>query len=231
MTVAAPEALRRLMEGNRRFREDPLGEGWAFEGKGLAELANGQQPFAAVLGCSDSRVPVEVLFGQGPGQLFVVRVAGNVVAPTQLGSLEFAVRQLGVRLVMVLGHSGCGAVDATLQGGVSGAPEYLRALTSRIESGIAPVLADPAGTPAARLERAVHLNVEASRRQLLEDEELGRRRAAGELWIASAVYQIGTGEVELLNDGSPEAEAPEEGAADETPPVGAPVTANRRGAP
>src|SRR5262245_39541798 len=106
------------MEGNRRFRDDPTGEGWGFQGPRLAELADGQQPFAAVLGCSDSRVPVEVLFGQGPGQLFVVRVAGNVVAPTQLGSLEFAVRKLDVRLLMVLGHSGCGAVDATLEGGV-----------------------------------------------------------------------------------------------------------------
>jgi carbonic anhydrase len=204
LAVAPREALRLLMEGNRRFCDDPSGEGWAFQGPRLGELAAGQQPFASVLGCSDSRVPVEVVFGQGPGQLFVVRVAGNVVAPTQLGSIEFAVRQLDVRLVMVLGHSGCGAVDATLQGGVSGAPDYLRALTSRIESGIAQAMAEPADTTGARLERAVRLNVESSRRQLLEDEELARLHASGHLWVASAVYHIATGEVELLNDGSPE---------------------------
>jgi carbonic anhydrase len=190
------------MEGNRRFREDPSAESWAFQGPRLADMADGQRPFAAVLGCSDSRVPIEVVFGQGPGQLFVVRVAGNIVAPTQLGSLEFAVRQLGVRLVMVLGHSGCGAVDATLAGGVSGAPDYLRALTSRIESGIRPAIDDRSLSSAERLEWAVRLNVEASRQQLLEDEELCSLNASGHLWIASAVYHITTGEVELLAEGS-----------------------------
>ena len=204
MAIAPRDALRLLMEGNRRFCEDPSGEGWAFQGPRLAEMAEVQRPFAAVLGCSDSRVPVEVVFGQGPGQLFVVRVAGNVVAPTQLGSMEFAVRQLDVRLVMVLGHSGCGAVQATLEGGVSGAPDYLRALTSRIESGIAQAMAEPPDTTGARLERAVRLNVEASRRQLLEDEEVASLHASGHLWVASAVYHIATGEVELLNEGSPE---------------------------
>jgi carbonic anhydrase len=146
---------------------------------------------------------VEVLFGQGPGQLFVVRVAGNVVAPTQLGSLEFAVRNLNIRLVMVLGHSGCGAVQATLEGAVSGAPDYLRALTSRIEAGIQPAIADVHAPQADRLERAVRLNVEASRRLLLEDEELARLHANGTLWITSAVYHIATGEVELLDEGAP----------------------------
>jgi carbonic anhydrase len=193
------------MEGNRRFRDDPSAESWAFQGPRLAEMAAGQRPFAAVLGCSDSRVPIEVVFSQGPGQLFVVRVAGNVVAATQLGSLEFAVRNLGVRLVMVLGHSGCGAVEATLEGGVSGAPDYLSALTSRIETGIRPAMDDRSLPNADRLEWAVRLNVEASRRQLLEDEELRRLSAEGGLWVASAVYHIATGEVELLSEGSPAA--------------------------
>jgi carbonic anhydrase len=190
------------MDGNRRFRDDPAALGWAFQGPALADLANGQQPFAAVLGCSDSRVPVEVLFGQGPGQLFVVRVAGNIVAPTQFGSLQFAVRNLGIRLVMVLGHSGCGAVEATLEGAVSGAPGYLLALTSRIEAGIAPALAERNASKADRLEHAVRLNVEASRKQLLEDDELARLHRNGTLWIASAVYHIATGEVEVLDPGS-----------------------------
>jgi carbonic anhydrase len=203
VAVAPAEALRRLIEGNRRFREDPTAETWAFQGPRLAEMAAGQKPFAAVLGCSDSRVPIEVVFGQGPGQLFVVRVAGNVVAPTQLGSLEFAVRNLGVPLVMVLGHSGCGAVEATLEGGVTGAPDYLRALTSRIESGILPAVEDRSLESSDRLEWAVRLNVEASRKQLLEDDELRSLNASGRLWVASAVYHIATGAVEILNEGSP----------------------------
>jgi carbonic anhydrase len=213
MAVDPAEALRLLMEGNRRFREDPRAESWAFQGPRLAEMAAGQRPFAAVLGCSDSRVPIEVVFGQGPGQLFVVRVAGNIVAPTQLGSLEFAVRNLGVRLVMVLGHSGCGAVEATLDGAVTGAPEYLSALTSRIETGIQPATMDRTLPAADRLEWAVRLNVEASRRALLEDDELRTLNASGTLWVTSAVYHIATGEVELLNEGSPAAAAlqPEQG--------------------
>ena len=202
MAVTPGDALRRLMEGNRRFRDDPTAESWAFQGPRLAELAEGQTPFAAVLGCSDSRVPIEVVFGQGPGQLFVVRVAGNIVAPTQLGSLEFAVRKLGVRLVMVLGHSGCGAVEATLEGGVSGAPDYLQALTSRIASGIQTAVDNRSLPHADRLALAVRLNVESARRQLLEDDELRRLNTSGWLWVASAVYHIATGDVELLNEGA-----------------------------
>jgi carbonic anhydrase len=204
VAIAAAEALRRLMDGNRRFREDPRAEGWAFQGPLLADLADGQQPFAAVLGCSDSRVPVEVVFGQGPGQLFVVRVAGNVVAPTQLGSVEFAVRELGVRLVVVLGHSGCGAVTATLAGIDDEPPDYLRALTSRIALAIQPVLdepADPTVPLGERLERAVRMNVEASRRLLTgESRELDRLVRSGEVWVVGAVYHITTGEVELLDE-------------------------------
>lgn len=204
MGVSAAEALRRLMDGNRRFREDPLAEAWSFQGPRLAEMAAGQAPFAAVLGCSDSRVPVEVVFGQGAGRLFVVRVAGNVVAPTQLGSLEFAVRRLGVRLVVVLGHSTCGAVAATLEGRASREPDYLRALTSRIARAIAPVLDEPGGTAEERLDRAVRLNVEASRCRLLEDSgELGRLHGAGRLRVASAVYDVATGAVELVDPDEP----------------------------
>jgi len=114
ISIAPDAALRRLREGNRRFMADPyLGTG-ALECTRRAEHSRRQEPLAAVLGCSDSRVPVEMVFGQGLGQLFVVRVAGHVVTPTQLGSLEFAVGRLGVRLIVVLGHSECGAVAATL---------------------------------------------------------------------------------------------------------------------
>jgi len=205
MPVSGEVALQRLLNGNHRFRTETMAEAWASLGPAAAEMAAGQKPFAAVLGCSDSRVPVEVIFGQGPGQLFVVRVAGNVVAPTQLGSIEFAVRQLGVKLVMVLGHSGCGAVAATLQGSVD-EPDYLRALTSRIAEAIHPVMDDPTGEPEARLEQAVRMNVEASRRLLLsESDALAEMHASGELWIASAVYDLATRSVMLLEEGGVEA--------------------------
>ena len=141
MSIPPDTALRRLLQGNRRFRADPYHRTGALEGDArLAELARAQEPFAAVLGCSDSRVPVEVVFGQGPGQLFVVRVAGNVVTPMQLGSLEFAVVQLGVRLIVVLGHSGCGAVEATLSGLASGdssdASGHLASITDHISRAV-----------------------------------------------------------------------------------------------
>src|SRR5438046_7855846 len=114
MTTAAREALDRLREGNRRFASDMRS---AENPSGLtrrAELVAGQEPFAIVLGCSDSRVPAELIFDQGFGDLFVIRVAGNIVAPSQVGSVEFAASRFGTRLVVVLGHSHCGAVQAAL---------------------------------------------------------------------------------------------------------------------
>src|SRR5581483_1481045 len=111
--LTASEALERLREGNRRFVR-----GWHTSDATparLAELATGQEPFAVILGCSDSRVPVEIVFDQGLGDLFVIRIAGNVVAPSGIGSVEFAAARFGTRLVVVLGHSRCGAVLATLE--------------------------------------------------------------------------------------------------------------------
>src|SRR5688572_27617598 len=112
--IPAREALRRLQEGNRRFVWNKSGSGAFLNRARRAELANGQEPFAIILGCSDSRVPAEIVFDQGLGDLFVIRVAGNIVAPSQVGSVEFAAGKFGTRLVVVLGHSRCGAVEATL---------------------------------------------------------------------------------------------------------------------
>ena len=109
--ISAPEALQRLREGNRRFVEGRTSQGAASP----AELAKKQSPFAIILGCSDSRVPAEIVFDQGLGDLFVIRVAGNIVAPSQVGSVEFAAARFGTRLVVVLGHSQCGAILATLE--------------------------------------------------------------------------------------------------------------------
>lgn len=110
------EALQRLREGNLRFVDDLRNDQAPMDRARRRQLAVGQEPFALVLGCSDSRVPAEFVFDQGLGDLFVIRIAGNIVAPSQIGSVEFAVERFGTRLVVVLGHSRCGAVIATLEG-------------------------------------------------------------------------------------------------------------------
>src|SRR5438067_9648001 len=113
--ISAREALERLREGNRRFVRGVRSSDLLVSEARRSELAAGQQPFAIVLGCSDSRVPAEIVFDQGLGDLFVIRVAGNIVAPSQVGSVEFAAARYGTRLVVVLGHSECGAILATLE--------------------------------------------------------------------------------------------------------------------
>ena len=113
--ISAREALERLREGNRRFVSDVRSRDTLTSQTRRSELAAGQEPFAIILGCSDSRVPVEIVFDQGLGDLFVIRVAGNIVAPSQIGSVEFAAERFGTRLVVVLGHSRCGAILATLE--------------------------------------------------------------------------------------------------------------------
>src|SRR5471030_870636 len=113
--IPAKSALALLREGNQRFvSESPSRDAVESRARRL-ELASGQEPFAAILGCSDSRVPVEIVFDQGLGDLFVIRVAGNIVAPSLIGSVEFAAEQFGTRLVVVLGHSQCGAIETTMQ--------------------------------------------------------------------------------------------------------------------
>jgi carbonic anhydrase len=113
--ISAREALALLQEGNRRFVSDVSNRDAIASRARRLELAASQEPFAAILGCSDSRVPVEIVFDQGLGDLFVIRVAGNIVAPSLIGSVEFAAEQFGTRLVVVLGHTQCGAIETTLQ--------------------------------------------------------------------------------------------------------------------
>jgi len=156
--IPAQEALARLREGNRRFVENGAGSG--------GRPGAGQQPFAIVLGCSDSRVPAELIFGQGFGDLFVIRVAGNIVAPSQVGSVEFAAERFETRLAVVMGHTQCGAVAATLeelrqpQGHES---PNLRAIVDRIRPAIEPLVNSPlANDPAALAAEATRANVRAS---------------------------------------------------------------------
>src|SRR5882757_4360534 len=113
--IPAQEALKLLRDGNARFVSDNRNDDSATGARRRIELAAQQFPFAIILGCSDSRVPAEIVFDQGLGDLFVIRVAGNIVAPSQIGSVEFAAERYGTRLVVVLGHSSCGAIMATLE--------------------------------------------------------------------------------------------------------------------
>lgn len=168
-----------------------------------ADVADAQQPFAVILGCSDARVPAEIVFDQGVGDLFVIRVAGHVVNPSQIGSVEYAVSQFGTRLVVVLGHSRCGAVDATLRRLVEGeTPEsrHIAAITDRIAPNIAPLLS--VIDPAQRMEQAVVANVRASIDHLCHGSpQLDELTQTGRLHVRGAVYQLATGKVELLDGG------------------------------
>src|SRR5256885_11854718 len=155
--IAAPEALVRLRAGNRRFVE---GIPDATRRPVTAAL---QQPFAIILGCSDARVPAELVFGQGFGDLFVIRVAGNIVAPSQVGSVEFAAERFGTRLAVVLGHTQCGAVRATLEEVRQPAPRQspnLRSIVDRIRPAVEPLLeALPGDDLEALVARAVRANI------------------------------------------------------------------------
>ena len=204
--LPADEALRQLREGNRRFVAGDEGRRPRSTATLRAELARGQSPFAIVLGCSDSRVPAEIVFDQGLGDLFVIRVAGNVVAPSLVGSVEFAASRFGTRLVVVLGHSQCGAVLATLEEIRSPAREgsrNLRAIVDRIRPSIEPLFATPVrDDPEALATRAVRANVRASVEQLRRGSELleGLIRDDG-LVVVGAEYSLETGVVEFLDGG------------------------------
>src|SRR5919197_2414717 len=141
--VSAAAALENLREGNRRFVGNVRSAEALLSQIRRAELALDQRPFAIVLGCSDSRVPAEIVFDQGLGDLFVIRVAGNIVAASQIGSVEFAAERFGTRLVVVMGHSQCGAVMATLEqllGRTTTQSSYLRSIVDRVRPSVEPLV-------------------------------------------------------------------------------------------
>ena len=196
--VSANDALARLMEGNARFvrgerrsAREPV--------ETLAGLVKGQHPFATILGCSDSRVPPELIFDVTFGELFIIRVAGNVVSPEISGSLQFAGTHLQTQLFMVLGHQGCGAVQAALAAKFHGEQErsHIQLLLEDIIPGLDDV--DPRLPSEQMLERAVEANVRWSMRQILETPEGRARVAEGRMKIVGAVYEIGSGRVRLLS--------------------------------
>jgi carbonic anhydrase len=202
--ISAREALDRLQEGNLRFAHDAPQAG-ALTGRSRRKaLEDGQEPVAIVLGCSDSRVPAEIVFDQGLGDLFVIRVAGNIVAASQIGSVEFAASRFGTRLVVVLGHSQCGAVQATLEALQQPAEHesrHLASIVERIRPAIEGLLATPLrDDPGALMREAVRANIRGAANQLRHGsvilEQLIQRQG---LLIVGAEYGLETGRVDFFD--------------------------------
>jgi carbonic anhydrase len=207
LTVEAHGALALLREGNRRFVSEQRSVDGPSRRARRAELVTGQAPFAIVLGCSDSRVPAEIVFDQGLGDLFVIRVAGNIVAPSQIGSVEFAAERYGTRLVVVLGHSQCGAVLATLEElrrPAEAKSRNLRSIVDRIRPAVEGLLADGVSSGVDGLvTEAVRANVRASANQLRHGSELLERLIEGDgLLVVGAEYCLESGIVNVF-DGLP----------------------------
>ena len=203
--MSATDALERLREGNRRFAAGLYSLEARASHLRRADLLGGQEPFAIILGCSDSRVPAEIVFDQGLGDLFVIRVAGNVVAPSQVGSVEFAAAKFGTPLVVVLGHSQCGAIAATLEELIQPAgnsSRNLRSIVNRIRPSVETLLAtELRHDPDALAREAVKANVRASVDHLRHGSEiLEELVAGGGVRIVGAEYSLETGLVEFHED-------------------------------
>ena len=201
--LAAEEALERLREGNERFATTERTPGPLHDRDRMSALLQGQHPFAVILGCADSRVPAEIVFDQGLGELFVIRVAGNIVAPSLIGSVEFAAVEFGTRLVVVLGHSHCGAVRATideLRQPAGAGSKNLRSIVDRVRPAVAPLLATDFANDPERLENeAVRANVRASVEQLRAGSEILEQFIDDDgLMIVGAEYWLESGRVEFL---------------------------------
>ena len=195
--VDTPDAaFARLMEGNARYVSGQLNQRDFTAGR--AARAQGQAPFAAILGCADSRVAPELAFDQGPGELFIVRVAGNFVTPDGLGSLEYGAAVLGTKVIMVLGHKNCGAIGATIGALQKGntLPGHIAGLVTAMKPGVEAVV--KAGGPDLE-QRTVVANVQANVRRLQTEKPiLGDMVAAGKLKVVGAYYDLPTGKVVLV---------------------------------
>jgi carbonic anhydrase len=202
--ISGREALDRLVQGNARFASNVRGPDTIVSHTKRPELPTDQDPLAIILGCSDARVPAELIFDQGLGDLFVIRVAGNIVAPSLVGSVEFAAAQFGTRLVVVLGHSKCGAVTATLdelQRPTANQSRNLQSIVDRIRPSVEGLLAS--GLQADRdtiIGQAVRLNIRASADHLRHGsavlEQLVREEG---LLVVGAEYSLETGEVDFFD--------------------------------
>jgi carbonic anhydrase len=205
--IPAREALERLREGNRRFASDAKSRDGLASRTHRSELVSGQEPFAIILGCSDSRVPAEIVFDQGLGDLFVIRVAGNIVAASQVGSVEFAAARFGTRLVVVLGQSQCGAILATLeqlQQPADHQSRNLRSIVDRVRPSVEALLATGLrNDPDALVREAVRANIRASADHLRHGSEvLERLVETNGLLVVGAEYSLETGVVEFFDSTS-----------------------------
>ena len=205
--IPAREALQRLREGNARFTSAVREPDAYLTQARRAELTQVQEPFAIVLGCSDARVPAEIVFDQGLGDLFVIRVAGNIVASSQVGSVEFAAARFGTRLVVVLGHSQCGAIAATLeelQRPTENQSRNLRAIVDRVRPAVETLLHTPlADDHDALVAEAVRANIRASANHLRHGSEILEQLIRDEgLLVVGAEYSLETGVVTFF-DGMP----------------------------
>lgn len=198
----ARDALEKLREGNQRFANDVRKVDGSFSVR-RAALVDRQFPFAIVLGCSDSRVPAELVFDQGVGDLFVIRVAGNIVAPSQVGSVEFAATRFKTRLVVVLGHSGCGAILATLEELRTPSDQSinLRSIVERVRPSVAPLLESPVARDEHELvHQAVRANVRASANHLRHGSSILEDLIANEgLRVVGGEYSLESGEVDFFD--------------------------------
>jgi carbonic anhydrase len=201
--LSATEAIQRLQEGNVRFQMNVRGIDAFLSQARREELKNNQEPFAIILGCADSRVPAEIVFDQGLGDLFVIRIAGNIVAPSGIGSVEFAASRFGTRLVVVLGHQRCGAVLSTLEElrrPTENQSRNLRSIVDRVRPSVEPLLA--AGGPTdsdALVSEAVRANIRASVSNLRRGSDILEQLVQdGSLTIVGAEYSLETGVVDFF---------------------------------
>jgi carbonic anhydrase len=206
--ISARESLTLLRDGNRRFVADVRSRDTLPSRARRIELAAGQEPLAAILGCSDSRVPVEIVFDQGLGDLFVIRVAGNIVAPSQVGSVEFAAEQFGTRLVVVLGHSKCGAIQATLeqlQRPKENQSRNLHSIVDLVRPSVEGLLATELKYDLDELvHQACRANIRASVNHLRHGSEIIEQLIRNDgLLVVGAEYSLDTGVVDFF-DGVPE---------------------------
>jgi len=203
--ITANEALQRLQEGNQRFVSGLRSIDSLVKQMQRADLVERQAPFAIILGCSDARVPAEIIFDQGLGDLFVIRVAGNIVAPSQIGSVEFAAQQFGTPLVVVLGHSMCGAVKATLDEIEQPSDEKssnVLSIVSRIRPGVEVLYkTELRNDPGQLLEAAIRANILASTNNLRHGSQMLEQLVLDDqLMIVAAEYSLETGVVEFITD-------------------------------
>jgi carbonic anhydrase len=201
--VSAQEALERLREGNQRFVKHIRSTEAMVSQLRRGELVKGQKPFAIILGCSDSRVPAEIVFDQGLGDLFVIRVAGNIVAPSQIGSVEFAAEAFGTRLVVVMGHTFCGAIDATLEAiekpTASRSPNLL-SIVDRVRPAIESLVHTDLAKDRNRLvQAAVRANVRASVSHLKHGSRILEKMVLEDgMRVVGAEYSLESGEVDFF---------------------------------